>query len=286
MSITHLQAQKNPFVFVYDAKGNVTRVVIPAPIQIGLPGNAGLTFIGGQATMGTYAARPAPGQLGSTYFSSDVPYISKDNGTSWINFGPIFALSRPPKASLWTTTNLSTNSVFVDQGDHLLLSGSSAGATPDIKVAVITAPATPYTVTALFGYTPQFSTGNTGEATAGLLFRNSSVGTLHVVGVQWASVSAGIFAPMLVSGKFSSPTAFTANYTLIQGVPCGGTFWLQISDDGTNRIARYSGDGVNFVFWHSIARADFLTADQVGFCIEPKTVGVAAALLSWKVTSP
>ena len=86
--------------------------------------------------------------------------------------------------------------------------------------------------------------------------------------------------------KFSSATAFSANYTSIGWLAAAGV-WLQITDDGTNRKCLASNDGINYAQIHSIGRTDYLTADEVGFYVNNNDQGgntnpnAIMVLLSW-----
>jgi hypothetical protein len=60
--------------------------------------------------------------------------------------------------------------------------------------------------------------------------------------------------------------------------------FFRIADDGANRISSISTDGINFRVIHTVARTDFLTADQVGFFVncQETTWDAGMTLLSWK----
>jgi hypothetical protein len=54
--------------------------------------------------------------------------------------------------------------------------------------------------------------------------------------------------------------------------------FLQIGDDGTNRLVKFSADGQNFETFHSIGRTDFLTADEWGFYVSAPDTTYAIGL--------
>ncbi len=65
--------------------------------------------------------------------------------------------------------------------------------------------------------------------------------------------------------------------------------WLQISDDGTNRIYRISVDGLNWSQYYTEVRTANFTADEVGWFCNPLggnsvNVDVYTTLFSWKQT--
>jgi hypothetical protein len=135
------------------------------------------------------------------------------------------------------------------------------------------APATPYVVTTLVRPIVM----PVAYSSAGLCFRESGSGKLHIFHLSTATA--------LVSGTFSSPTVWAGTYGTFP-VPYPQEFWMRIADDGVNRICSWSPDGVYWFLLHSVARANYLTADEVGFCIDAQnlTYGVGLDLLSWKET--
>ena len=146
----------------------------------------------------------------------------------------------------------------------------------DDKILKKAAPGTPYTITALI--IPNAFPGNFVQT--GILFRESGTGriayNLLVYNGQWT----------VTSGKLTNPTTFSANYTSFNLGGYPRPIWLQISDTGVNRVCRYSWDGVNFFAYHTIARADFLTADEVGFSVDAvsATWGLNAWFIHWSQT--
>jgi hypothetical protein len=62
--------------------------------------------------------------------------------------------------------------------------------------------------------------------------------------------------------------------------------WWRMTDDGVNRITYISGDGFAWTQVHSVGRADFLTANQIGWGVRGgnATYTQSARLIHWSVT--
>jgi hypothetical protein len=99
----------------------------------------------------------------------------------------------------------------------------------------------------------------------GLILRESSSGKFLHYGFHHNN------NVLLVSYKWSSPTAFNSNY-FERGISTlsypGQPVFLKISDDNTNRIFSISFDGTNFFNVYTVGRTDFITSDEVGFGLE------------------
>lgn len=162
-------------------------------------------------------------------------------------------------------------------GDRLVLTNVSNGATWGINLRKKAAPAAPYTITAAFIF--NVAHGAAGGQ-AGLAFRQSSDGKIHafLILADAASVYIG-------SRKFTNPTTLSADYTVTtsQALTAQTVIWMRLEDDGTNRKLWYSPDGNEWLqFGNSVGRTDFLTADEVGFFIDPYNAKVVMSLLSWE----
>jgi hypothetical protein len=151
------------------------------------------------------------------------------------------------------------SSTIRDDTTAVVLTGAGTASGANIVARVKTAPAIPYTITVHL-LPRMFSKA---FQSYGVCFRQSSDGKLQVFDVL--NSDAGLSTPLLRSTKFTSPTVFSADYTSLR--VADQPRWLQISDDGTNRICRVSSDGVDWHVLHSVGRTDFLTANQIGFMI-------------------
>lgn len=181
----------------------------------------------------------------------------------------------PPVDGDFSWINQGGAAVVASGGTIFLSAPVDAGAT-NWRIRKKAAPATPYTITAVF-----LRTGLTVDYTQfGLLFRNAGSGLIHNFSVQFNSaVPPGL---LLNSAKYSSPTAFSATYLSTQFI-IGRTILLRIADNGTSRICSVSPDGVNWIPYHTVGRTDYFTADEVGFGLDVSntTFPSGITLVSW-----
>ena len=216
-----------------------------------------------------HASRPAASNAGDMFLPTNGFSIERDTGAAWVPWGPLFPCTAPVDGD-FAWINQGDASVSTTNGG-IFLSAPSNGS-HNVRVRKKSAPATPYTVTAMF--LPRLLDV---VVAAGLCFRQSSDGKLHTFGVAYGGVT------LFASQKHTSPTSFSANYTTVAVRETGSPLFLRIADDGSNRICSWSMDGQNWIALHTVGRTDFLTADEVGFFITPSTTVVSAmTLISWK----
>lgn len=229
-------------------------------------------------THGSYASLPPVGSnTGDLYVCTDAPYEFLWDGSAWKARAFGYEVEVPPSSG-WSWVNQGTAAIDVSKGMHVLTAPAAGGLNGRQRVR--TAPSTPYVITAAFIPGILLTTGAP-STFSGLIFRESSTGRSHIAAVV-SPAGHGLY-----SSKFTNPTTFSAHYTLLAGAPIfPSLMWMRISDDGTNRKCSYSWDGFSFQDYHSVARTDFLTADEVGFELQPNTgVGsINMSLISWKVT--
>lgn len=230
---------------------------------------------GAGGSIGTIGARPSAAALGSNnlYFATDSYQLSRSNGATYAVFGPVYPIT-PADNTTFSWVNQGTATLGTNGGALLLSAPASGGV--DVKLRVATAPATPYTITALV------ETGNNGTnfAWSGLAFRASGSGALVLFGPL-----SDTGRQDLTVAKYNNPTSFSATYTTARQAT-SRTWWLRISDNGVNRISSWSPDGFNWIQVHSVGRTDFLTADQVGFFADSNTSSnpLYISVLSWVIS--
>lgn len=200
------------------------------------------------------------------------------DGSNWTSLQierPSLGVLTKPIDSAFAWINQGSASMATTRGG-LLLSCASNGGAFSCKLRKKSAPSTPYTITACFVLDVAYG----GIGYGGLCFRQSSDGKIHLFGV---SPDAG--AVYTTSRKLTNATTYSADYTLASepgkltpGQPC----WVRIADDGTNRICSFSNTGEDFIAFHSVGRTDFLTADEIGFFVDPYSRETRLTLLSWK----
>jgi hypothetical protein len=227
---------------------------------------------------GAIAALPAAPRAGDTFYPSDAFYKLRYSGGIWERWGAIWKLTEPDDATFaWRNQGTATKSVA--NGGVYVQAAAAAGT--NLKGREIVAPATPYVVTAAF----LANLRGIDFASCGLYFANNGAGTISTLAIVANSTTNSGW--IIQADKLTSAVLFSALYAF-EPFPRGGVglVWFRIADDGVNRVYSYSGDGHNFLTFFSVARADFLTADRVGFKVESgqATAPAGIALLHWVVT--
>lgn len=227
-----------------------------------------------------YANLPAAGTEGKVYLPTEGGHVLRDDGSAWQGFGPLNKM-QPPVDSALAWVNQGANGSIDATASGYILKAVSTGAS-DCKIRKQAAPAAPFTATLAFR--PLFNVG--GFQHYGLVSRNSGSGKLVILSWLW---NGG--APHWEISKWNSATSFSASYTL--GDNDAGSFrgdgmiWLRVVDDNVNRVSSVSRDGINWLQVHSVGRTDFLTADEVGFDVNPDnlTTSLIASMTvyHWKV---
>ncbi len=231
---------------------------------------------------GAYAALPASSSAGNLYFTNDSLYVLRWSGSAWAPFGPVFPLTVPSGSFSWD--NQGTSTITTTSGSFVL---STPTASTGLAVRYMTAPAAPYTVTALLIPGQLATDTNNQNPQVGLVFRQSSTNELVIFGPYSATSLTTPPTPRNIAvSKWTDSTNFSGVYSTVTfGGSVVSPVWLRIADDNTNRICSYSGDGLTWVPFHTVGRTDFLTADQVGFATN--VAGSAAAInvrvVSWLV---
>jgi hypothetical protein len=243
------------------SNGQVLTVVSGAPAWSSAAASGDSTYTA------AYGSRPAASNDGNLFLPNNSFYIERDTGSAWASWGPIFPVT-PPIDGDFSWVNQNSASVDTTNGGVFLLSELASGVSLNLRKKA--APSTPYTITVhlLPMHTHVTNSGY------GIGFRQSSDGKLHVLWIQTATI---------FSSKLTNSTTFSANY-VNNSFNYAPPPFLQISDDGTNRILRYGYDGVHFSTFHSVGRTDFLTANEVFFFVDGRstTRPTGLTVLSWK----
>lgn len=164
------------------------------------------------------------------------------------------------------------NSPTVSTSSLGITISAAADAATSVRARIKTAPATPYTIEAAI--IPSILMVD--FAQVGLLFRDSVSGKMVLCPFGFATGQYYV-------SNFNSATSWNSN--LVNVTACvRDLVWMRISDNGTNRIFRVSGDGVNWIQIHSVARTSWITANQVGFflIVSNATWAGAMTLVHWK----
>ncbi len=201
-----------------------------------------------------------------------------DDGSQ--KYAPVFAVT-PPVNGDFAWVNQDSASVDTLGGAvHLLVPVADAGEWHIRKKAI---PGSTYTITIAVLLDPMLQSNDQ----FGFFFRQSSDGKLAGISLQWVSAVSQLSA-LKYSGV--SAGSFGGFYAGPFGPSPHGPLWFfQLSDTGTDRICRYSSDGLHWRVLHSVGRTDYLTADEVGFAINMNTASSAfdygVTILSWVETA-
>lgn len=227
---------------------------------------------------GSFASIPSSGQkAGDLYVPSDGFSVYRWSGSAWVPWGPMFPL-REPTLETWAWINQGSATVATTNGGIHLYSPSN-GSAHGFRIRKKAAPSVPYTCT--FVLLPMLGDGSEGSS-LGVCFRQSSDGKLHTF--EFAKVDTSTTNVTIFSRKWSDPTSYSADYKSVPMLPINSqcpALFVRLADDNTNRILSYSSDGRNFVAFHSVGRTDFLTANEIGFYVNPYAVECRETLLSY-----
>jgi hypothetical protein len=159
-----------------------------------------------------------------------------------------------PIASTWTWYNQgsATRTDSSPSGRALLLTGQG-GTGVAMRGLYKAVPSTPYTLTALI--MPNMMQSAAAGQSVEAVFGWTDTTKLHVF--QIAASGSALYGGYFNVARFTNSTTFSAsesNTTISPGT-LGMPLWLQVSDDGTNVIFRYSVDSVFFTQLFSVAKA-------------------------------
>lgn len=218
----------------------------------------------------TPASGPNPGYI---WYETDTGLLYAYDGSGWDRAGFVGADSPPVDGDFSWVNQGGASVITTNGGIHL---SAPTNASQGWRIRKKSSPSTPWTLTVWF--IPLML--NVSFHRVAVMFRQSSDGKL--VTFEY-SFNASDQTPELVVNKWTSATAFSANYALV-GVQSSNLVCLRIADNATNRICSFSQDGTNFLQIHSVSRTDFLTADEIGFGADPNnaTYGCGLTVVSWK----
>jgi hypothetical protein len=204
----------------------------------------------GGVSTGTLAGRPAAGQAGRAYYTTDTPFWYYDNGSTWDKFyGSIPIITPDETGYSWDNQGSSTLTLTKDM---YVLNNRNNGANFRYK----TAPATPYTLEVAY-----FLNGwKAALCDVYLGFRDSGTGKIVAGSARTDSGTSkiGLF-------KWTNSTTFSAAYLDNNHLEIGGQIqMMRMVDDGTDFKFYTSNDSVTWVLHFTISRTDFLaTPDQI-----------------------
>jgi hypothetical protein len=241
------------------------------------------TEILGINASGVYASLPTVGHPGRVYDCTDNGNTYRDNGTTWdlAKLGGLGVAGVEPPSAGWSTTTLGSSTFAADKGGRLLTMPSASGNNLRIEYRTLS-PTINYTATAIIDPLQIPTTSSNG----GLALRNSSSGSLVTFFWGLDSGSGGWLLELwqwTSAGAAGGAPTPTYKQLVMNSPPRGYRF----RDDGTNRNAEYTYNGIDWTPYVSIGRTDFITPDQVGWGGNNNT-GITALcrLRSFAVTTP
>jgi hypothetical protein len=222
---------------------------------------------------GTFVARPAASTDGDVYLPSDGLSLARDNGVSWVPWGPLFPCVIPPTTG-WSWVNQGTSTVT--QTKDVIYMLGQAGAWSNLRLRVRNMPTPPWSVTALI---LQNSPGVSYTGT-GICIRDSGTGRITTFGLR--STNTG--TEQLRHENWTDHNNWSASPRSINH-PAISLIGLKITDDNTNFEFFYSKDFQNWLSFNIVGRTSFLAnPNQIGFHLSPDTAVdmVALTLYSWE----
>jgi len=229
-----------------------------------------------------YASKPSAGVAGRLFLPTDGVFLEHDNGSTWEKFGPIWPMT-PPQVSDFPTWVNQGASTAVDNKGAIFLSAAPVGSA-NIRALLKSYPTPPFTIEMAF--IPVVHLQYDGSSiVGGLCIRESSSGKLQTYG--WC----GGTYPRSAGLNYSSPTGSTSAITgwSASGLNmhfCTNLTWIKYVDNSSNRIISISSDGVSWLQMVSLGLTDYLTPDQIGFCVNNEVTGTEASsgitILHWK----
>lgn len=228
----------------------------------------------------TYANRPAAQYEGRIFLPSNGQALERDTGSAYNQYGPIWPLDYPPAVASWTQVNPGAATFTETAGGIRIAAPAASGNSRRMLTRAI--PTVPYKITALV--IPEIH--NVNFNMCGMGWRESGTGKIMYAAIYFVA------APTirLSSTRATGPTGGQTDYATEDGYFPRDQWFLQIEDDNTNRIVRYSFNGVDFITLHTRARTDFdggaaVTIDQnFMFCDAINAgAGVQATFMSWVI---
>lgn len=255
-----------------DGTGGDPLTVLVDGVTIDINGSNELEAVfggGGNVTYATaYGSEPAAAE-GDLDLYTNSPQVARYDGADWIPYGPTWDFT-PPVDGDYSWINQGSASVSTTYGGVLLQAPQLAG--DSWKIRYKTAPSTPYYVVVAF--IPHITENNHNRVGVG--WRQSSDGKL---------VGATMKASNWETTKMNSATSFntSSTWTGVGSFYFGNLIWMQFADDGTNRLAYLSRNGITWTKAYSEGRTTFMTADQVLFYCDANNgnYGTAMLLLHW-----
>ena len=267
---------------------NIAAWIPGAPVTSvnGLTG--AVTVSGSSITQGTFASLPAVCTTNDLYLQTDGPYLFRCSAVNTFSaFVGSFGLVTVPPSAGWSYDNQASS--VTDNTNGLRYMTTPKSGTVSITGQVRTAPATPYTVSALLRHDfsgAQPGVGGTASNCGIALGFRDGTGKISLLRLFRDGSGNGI-----VTDKWTNSTTFSAAYQLYQAAVAATEVdliyrqpaWLRLGDDGVNLTYSWSIDGQHWKQFFSVSRTDFFGAGptQVGFFAYANGCAIEIGVLSW-----
>ena len=211
-------------------------------------------------SFGTYAGTPSPTVQGRVFWPTDGPYLQLDTGSAMLPYGPVFPVT-VPNLTGYGYTNQGSSTVTTTTGNAVMT--APAQASDNLRIFAKNIPSTPFTYTL-------------GVIQTGPGLNNLRAGLVITDGTKCVDLAIFGNSPfLLINGKWTTVSAYSANYAMLSGTSCvipgGSLIYLRLNDDGSTRTWSFSMDGKNFVTVSTNGHTDFLTATKIGFFVNPNS---------------
>lgn len=219
----------------------------------------------------TFASLPAPGTVGRiAYFTDSVYDFARDTGSAWVFYrGGV--LVTPPPSSGWTWSDQGTSTVASTNGPLLI---NFQGARNGWRHYYRNTPSAPYVLTFRINRTyfnqDGASAPNDGQ---GVSFMDGTGGFIAYYWIAQAGTKGFLIEKWLSNTSFSGSYNGTVGSNWIDVLSFNFTQFLQVEDDGTNLIWRYSifGTPGTWVTFDTRSRTDWLGSGPTRIAISNRS---------------
>lgn len=248
-------------------------------------GSADTPRVVGVQGVGVSATAPTNGQV-LQYNSTSGLYVPTTPSSSSLAYAPFNSMLAPatvtpPVISALTWGNQGTASAAYNAGGAVYFSDGPGSGSNNLRHLYKSAPSTPWTLTIAVVPGIGLYSGASSWNQCGILLRQSSTSKLMFLFVGPGSSGT----PQAQWAKYTSYSAFSADYWSYSVSNFGYAVWMQVTNNGTNFIWQFAIDGQNFKTIDTRAVTDFFSGnpDQVGIGINPLSANYVtdAAFLHW-----
>lgn len=216
-----------------------------------------LNYFGERIQVGGYASRPSTARAGWMYYANDINLAWEYDGGNWNLIHPVYVpYANRIDLSSWTGVNLGT-SVWTDTNGVLTVTAPQVATAVTDRLYHKAKPSAPFKLNLI----AECAAAAENVAEFGFGFYDSVGGKL-----KFASLAYNNDGQNICMVQHNSTTSWNA--TPSARVHWGSPIWLQIEDDSTNWIWRYSFNGKVYQDFYTEARNTFLTPNKVCLLID------------------